>query len=307
MKKFLLYIALFFVAVCVVDFSYGKFCDYMNSHAKGGATKQRYDVCKEKQYDVLILGSSRAHHHYVPQVLEDSLSLTCFNAGEDGNGIILMYGIYNMIRERYLPKYIIYDVEPAFDIYKYDKDANRTRYLALQKPYYRNAGVASIFKDISMPESYKVRSGLYRYNSEIFPLAVDFLIGSPMNCNGYVPISGVMSQEPSKDTNGDSHSEIDSIDSVKLAYFEKFVQLASKDGVKVYVVASPKYGAMSSSDLSPLFDICKKEGIHVFDYYCDSTFMDHKEYFKEPMHLNDEGAQCFSKLLASEMKYSLGN
>lgn len=304
MKKFLLYIALFIVAVCVVDVSYGRFCDYMNAHAKGGATKQRYDVCKEKQYDVLILGSSRAHHHYVPQILEDSLSLTCYNAGEDGNGIILMYGIYSMIRERYLPKYIIYDVEPTFDIYKYDKDANRIRYLALQKPYFREAGLSSIFKDISMPEYYKVHSGLYRYNSEIFPLAVDYFVGRPMASNGYVPMTGVMTKKPSANKGKDSPSEIDS---VKLAYFEKFIHLTSEDGVKLIVIASPKYGATSSSILSPIFDICRKESVQVFDYYYDTIFMDHKEFFKEPMHLNNEGAHYFSKVLAKDIKYSLGD
>lgn len=305
MKKFLLYITLFFATVCVVDVSYGKFCDYMNSHAKGGATKQRHDVREEKQYDVLILGSSRAHHHYVSQVLEDTLSMTCFNAGEDGNGIILMYGIYNMIRERYLPKYIIYDVEPAFDIYKYDKDANRTRYLALQKPYYKNAGVASIFKDISMPEFYKVHSGLYRYNSEIFPLAVDYLMGRPMAIKGYEPMYGKMTQEPNRENFKDSKFEVDS---VKLAYFEKLVGLTAKDGVNLIVVASPKYGATSSSNLLPIFDICRKNGVSFYDFYCDSSFINHKDYFKEPMHLNEEGAERFSRRFANELKlYKVGN
>lgn len=297
MKKFLLYIALFFAAVCVVDFSYGKFCDYMYAHAKGGATKRRYDVCKKKQYDILILGSSRAHHHYVPQILEDSVSLTCYNAGEDGNGIILMYGIYNMIRERYLPKCIIYDVEPLFDIYKYAKDANRTRYLALQKPYYKEVGVASIFKDISMPEYYKVYSGLYRYNSEVFPLAVDFLIGRPMANKGYAPMFGEMSKEPIKK---DDDLSVE-IDSVKLAYFEKFVHLTAKDGVKLFVVASPKYGSTNSSILTPIFDICNSNGVQFYDFYCDSLFVNNKKYFKEPMHLNGQGAEYFSREMVKKL------
>lgn len=42
--------------------------------------------------DIIILGSSSATHHYVLQIIEDSLGLSCYNCGEEGNGVVLAYG-----------------------------------------------------------------------------------------------------------------------------------------------------------------------------------------------------------------------
>lgn len=129
----------------------------------------------------------RANHHYDPQVIEDSLGLSCYNAGYDGNGIILMYGLYKLITNRYVPKLIIYDVEPLFDFYEYENDNNYTRYLTSLKPYYNQPGIAQIFKDVSREEYYKLYSGLCRYNSNAISLTVDYLKYRPIAANGYSP------------------------------------------------------------------------------------------------------------------------
>ena len=96
MKKYIRNILLFFVAIVVIDLLFGVVCQYLNDHSKGGGIKSRYYVCKESNEDVLIFGSSRAKHHYVPDIIEDSLSMTCYNTGEDGNGIIVrLYEVAN--------------------------------------------------------------------------------------------------------------------------------------------------------------------------------------------------------------------
>ena len=77
-------------------------------------------ACKESKEDVILMGSSRASHHYVTQIITDSLGLICFNAGQDGNGIIMQYGRWKMISERYAPKVLIYDITPVFDLMEND-------------------------------------------------------------------------------------------------------------------------------------------------------------------------------------------
>lgn len=297
MKKYIAYIILFFAIVLVIDFGFGKACDYMNAHAKGGETKQMYDLCMKDQYDILIMGSSRAHHHYVPQIIEDSLEMSCFNAGHDGNGILLMYGIYQMIVNRYQPKLIIYDVEQAFDLYEYKADNHCTRYLAVQKPYYNQPGIAQIFKDVKQEEYYKTFSGLCRYNSISIPLVIDYLTSRPMNSKGYSPLSGEMKKEPVKK----EKSEAPTIDSLKYNYMRKFVKDVTEKKIPLLVVVSPKYGALDSDDLQPIKDICEIYHVPFLDYYAAPEFMAHKEWFKEPMHLNDEGARMFSKRIVKSL------
>ena len=99
MKKFLINIAIFFVIVGVVDFSLGVLFHYMLAHA-GGRTGAEYYVCTNATDEILIMGSSRASHHYVPEVITNDLGMSCYNAGQDGNGIVLHYGRWKMISQR---------------------------------------------------------------------------------------------------------------------------------------------------------------------------------------------------------------
>ena len=62
-KKYLIRILLFFVIIVLIDICFGKAFDYMVSHANGGDTKATYDLLMKDQYDIIILGSSRATHH----------------------------------------------------------------------------------------------------------------------------------------------------------------------------------------------------------------------------------------------------
>ena len=81
---------IFFSIVAVIDCGFGVICDYLNSHSKGGDTKDRYYIAKQTSEDLLMMGSSRMHHHYVTEIVEDSLHMSAYNCGVDGNGILRM-------------------------------------------------------------------------------------------------------------------------------------------------------------------------------------------------------------------------
>lgn len=300
MKKYIFRILLFFVVVAVVDQMIGYVADYFQSHAKGGDTKMINDFVLDDKYDIIILGSSRAHHHYVPQVISDSLGLSCYNGGRDGNGILFQYGIYKMITERYNPRMIIYDVEPSFDIFKYEDDIYNTRYLSALKPYFKNHYVSQIFKDVSIKEYIKVHSGLCRHNSSLISEFIDFIVprGNGLIIdNGYIPLFGAINREPQNII-----EENNIIDSLKIAYMYKFIKDVSENKIPLLIVASPKYGASDSRHFDLIKDYCCEFNVPFIDYYADSCFMHHKEWFKEPMHLNDEGARHFSKLITKYIK-----
>lgn len=300
MKKYILRILLFFAIIAVLDQMVGCVADYFQSHAKGGDTKKVNDFVLEDKYDIIILGSSRAHHHYVPQVISDSLGLSCYNGGRDGNGILFQYGVYKMIAERYHPRMIIYDVEPSFDIIEYKDDINDTRYLSALKPFFKNPYVSQIFKDVSIKEYIKVHSGLCRHNSSIISEMIDFFVPRD-NCidigSGYIPLQGSILQEPLVEPVEDY-----SVDSLKLVYMYRFIKDASKNNIPLLMVASPKYGATDSRRFNIIKDYCRDYKVPFIDYYADTCYMHHKEWFKEPMHLNDEGAQRFSQLMVKYIK-----
>ena len=127
MKKFIFNILLFFGIVAVFDICVGFAGDYLQAHAKGGSTKEFNDLVKKDKHDILVLGSSRAHHHYDSPFLSDTLGLDVYNAGYNGNGVVLAYGILEMAIKNYKPKLVIFDVEPAFDINVYSEDNQHKR------------------------------------------------------------------------------------------------------------------------------------------------------------------------------------
>lgn len=245
----------------------------------------------------MLQNTSRAYSHYDTPFLSDALGMDVYNAGYEGNGVVLAYGLLSMMLDHCQPKLVLFDLEPAFDIFVYDKDNNHKRYIAPLKPYYRIKEVGDIIKDVSVEEWYKVHSGMIRYNTTVLSMEMDYFRSYDNSKRGYGPLQGSYQGEPPVKTEKDRE-----VDSFKLEYVSKLLSLAKEHKVPIVVVASPKYGHFSSEALQPVKDICDKMEVPFFDYYADAQFMNHKEWFKEPMHLNAVGARCFSSNLVEEIK-----
>lgn len=297
MKKFIIYIIVFFAIVAAVDFVFGKACDYMTTNAKGGATKQFVDLCKKDHYDMLVMGSSKAHHNYIPQVFTDSLGLTCYNAGYDGNGIILAYAILSMIDDNRLPKLVVYDVKQQFDIYHYNEDGDYTRYFQKVKKFIDEPVVADIVKSISKDDVIKLHSGLVRYNGDLLFTISGFLrCGTKNNNMGYEPLVGQISENTEADKDYSSQ-----VDSLKMGYFRKFIQHTKEKGVELVVVLSPEYRTPFSANFQPVRELCDKEGIQVIDCFEEQIYQN-AVFFADHCHLNENGARLFSENMAHEIK-----
>ncbi len=294
MKKYILNIILFFSILTIVDIVAGGTGDYLQTHAKGGSTKRTDDLVSKDNHDILVLGSSRAHHHYDTPFISDSLGVDIYNAGYDGNGVILAYGLLEMMLERYNPKLVMYDVTPNFDIYEYQPDNDNTRYLTILKPYYKNQGVEPLMRDISFDVWLKSHSGLVRYNSRLVTLMTDFAGIQGVEDAGYAPAMGKLSEDRIEEAN-----MCPTIDSVKMTYIERMVDLAEVRGIPFVFVASPWYGASDSNVFQPIKDLCERRNKTFLDYFTDSVFQS-KELFNDPGHLNNEGARIFSRKLICE-------
>ena len=68
-----------------------------------------YSVLHSKE-DIYIFGSSRANHHYNPNILSKNLGLSCYNAGSDGKNATYQLGLLKMLLKNHKPKVIIYEV-----------------------------------------------------------------------------------------------------------------------------------------------------------------------------------------------------
>lgn len=296
MKRFIVNILVFFLIVTVIDFTVGKLGDYLQTHAKGGNTRTLNDLVMNDCHDVIIFGSSRACHHYDTPFLSDTLGLDVYNAGYDGNGCILAYGILDLILERYRPKLVLFDVSKNFDIIVYD-DNHYKRYISRLKPYYQNVVIGKLIKDVSLFEWYKIHSGLFRYNSTLFNLFEDFFIRKKKSNAGYKPLHGELN---ALSINKSEENEY-AIDSFKLKYVEELILLAQAYDVNIAFFVSPLYRGDNPNLYNPIIDICNIHNVPLFDYYADPYFMNHSELFKDKGHLNANGARMYSSIVVKDI------
>ena len=290
MKKYFLQIALFFAIVAVVDVAVGKLFRYVQANRSGGRTRAEWYACRVSNEDIIIMGSSRASHHYVPQIISDSLDMSCFNAGQDGNGIILQYGRWKMISERYAPKVLIYDVTPGFDLQENDNMA----YVDRLKPFCDDREVKKYVSGIFPMERWKLFSQMYRYNYKFLEMLSDCNKSKDDQLYGYIPLHGQIRKEV---VERESKTKVKAIefDETKLQYLERLAQECKAKNTQLIFVVSPYFngGSYNEESFSPISDIAAKYGLH-FYYLNELEFTDNPNLFKDSYHLNDEGAKAFT-------------
>lgn len=299
MKRYIVRILLFFFIVIVADQLCGLAMEYVNSHAKGGATKDNYDVFNNVTADVVILGSSRAYHHYNPKIIEDSLGLSCHNCGYDAAGILNMYGRIVEICKRKAPQIVLYDLMSSGDIYGSDN----IKEISGLKPYCNRDSIASIIKSVSPIESIKTLSCSYRYNSDVFQFLRDIIKLNGISEKGFVPMHNVMNYdtEPfAPKFNGEDPDEL------KMLYLKKLIVLSRKEGFQLFFCISPWYNADTDTEFQPVFDLCKRNNIAVFNHFCDSINRN-KSLFADQLHLNTNGADSYTQRIVSQLNIALSN
>ena len=287
MKKFLLKIALFFIIVACIDYLLGFGFDYMLSKSTQTDFGRDNHICNKGTEDLLVFGSSRAVHHYNTDMMTDSLGISCYNCGEDGQGIILNYGRLLMYEQRHKPKIIIYDIEPSFDILPQDNH----QFIKWLKPHCGRSGIMDIIASVDKTEKYKLMSQLYRYNTEFYTLLVAMKhINEPDNGTGYVPLIGSLNEVKKL---ADHTLPSMQIDSLKLHYLEEMIDTFSD--TKICFVVSPSWNGKDVKAFEPIKALCNKYHLRFIDYSNNPKYIHQDRYYTDIYHLNSKGADEFTK------------
>lgn len=300
MIKFLKYIILFFVIIAIVDVFTGFAARYLNAHAKGGDTQNHYYIAYEMADSVLIFGSSRAIHHYNPKILEDSLGISVYNCGLDGNGILYNYGRLQSILNRYQPQIIIYDFIPSFDM---DHD-DYSKYIQWQKRLYDDVpGIKEIFHDVNPFEDIMMHSNLYKYNTSIIQMLSDNVKPQQIvSYHGFKPLVEVMNYEVRSRS-----LEPQEWDELKLKYFKKFIEDCKLNNINLIISISPWYKAVDSNEYANMFALCKDYNLPVIDLLADPSISQNPQFFSDASHLNSAGADIFTSEFAKRIKLVLSD
>ena len=295
MKRFIIKLLAFLLLIFIVDRGVGLGMKYMQEHAKGGYIGHHNKIINSDE-DILIFGSSRAIHHYNPKIIKDSLGMSCYNCGQDGNGIILFYGWWQLMKDRHVPKIVIYDVNPGFDLFIGE---NNQKYLGWLRSEYDNKNIEQIFEDVDYTEKYKMQSMMYRYNSKFLQNIVDFIHPIfKIKSDGFLPLKGELNEMKIKKKQKESKQP--KIDSLKLELIQKLIFDIKKHEAQVIFVASPVWYGKDNSHFEALINICKEYNIPFYNYSNSKKYVRNNNYFKDGSHLNARGADEFTKDLMKD-------
>ncbi|WP_107040067.1 hypothetical protein [Brumimicrobium mesophilum] len=301
-KKFLYKVFLFIAIVFCVDYASGIVFGKLYKTAKSGVAFQENYIMNKTSQELLIFGSSRAAYHYIPAILKDTLGISTYNCGREGTGIYYHYGVLLSTLERYTPKVIFLDIDYR-DIYVgegiFGVDA-----LKEHAPFYHSVSPEfdSLLSLTGEKEVFKLNSNLYKYSSKSFKILTGNLIQGRDNKQGFRVLTG------------NWNKTIDSLDAEKLAVDEKkietlqkFIDKAKTNNIKFVFTVSPYFKITPENLYKPLIELAKKNDIQVLNHLQDQRFLSDKSMFNDELHLNKQGAQLYSRMIASEAYSILNN
>ncbi|HLO59607.1 MAG TPA: hypothetical protein VK179_12750 [Bacteroidales bacterium] len=299
-RKFILNLVLLFLIVAAFDLLAGSLLRHYYFTQTTGLNYRTTYALDSTTADILVFGSSRANHHYVPGIFEDSLHMSFYNTGRDGNFLVFNYAVFLSVVKRYTPKMVIFDINPdEFLENKIDNDR-----LSTLLPYISNHPEFSQILARKGPyEKAKLLSSVYPYNSLLLTISQGNLNRNKLREGeekGYIPIKGSLATDVLPDT---ANPPTGKIDAYKVDMMREIITYCSKHGILLYLVTSPVYKVMNkNSNMDVLKESIQNTSTVLLDYSNYPAFIKNPEFFKDKEHLNEPGSREFSALLAAEIK-----
>ena len=296
-RRFVLIVCLFVIVSFVIDRVLAIWLDscYMKSNAK--------PVCayrSERNYDVVILGSSRAQYHYNPEIIRSISGLSCYNYGSSGKNIFFDYAVLSLLMEKEnKPKVCLLEV-----FYKDIVIAENQWELGCLKSlfplYGRNCRVDSVLGLLGKEELASIKlSHTYRYNTRIISYLKDVALGPKDDNYGFESVDGIIDEPISSLYYSSDYNE------TKISYLRKFVEKCKDNDVKCILCISPMFfdnRPSLSKMYKPLWDLAQSHDVQVWDDSYSRLFLNDSTYFRDHHHLNKKGVEMYSEIIAERLK-----
>jgi hypothetical protein len=303
-------ILIFIVLVISADAVAGYILRKLYFTQSSGQNRSLTYILSECTDDILILGNSRAQHHYDPRVIGRKLNMSCFNAGQDGgHSILLPYSQLKVLTKRYSPRIVILEFFTE-GIIRYNGDYDR---LSILLPYYRDYPEVRPLVILRSPyEKVKLLSSVYPFNSNILNIIrfnINVLAKYKQDFDGYIPRMGKVTDEMLKaeaETTGESV-----IDPNKVKALEEIIRICREKNINLFIATAPVFHYPGDKKMTPSpasrlsMEIMERNHVNYLDFTYDPAFIGHRELFFDIRHLNDEGSRIFSEMLADTIKQRL--
>lgn len=297
MKKICIYIISIVIILFLTDSLMG-ICSsyYIKNHKLPGRYRPLDKLIKEVNTDIIFIGNSAILNSIDPQIIEDSLAMTCYNGGIEGQGIEFCETVIDCILQRHTPQMIVLGLRPE----EMGANIGEGIYDVL-KPYYK-MGYKSIdnhFNQTGKFERTLLQSNLIRYNTIWVRVLLYMLFdNTKYQENGFMP-KDIPSSFP-------SIKHIDKVEqpiSKKLDCIERIIKTCNKKNIKLAVCFPPVLMSFKKPVpcVNTVNDLCVRYNIPCFINYDNKFFQQRPELFYDNGHVNSNGASVYSKLFSTEL------
>lgn len=307
LSRFCIAVLIILISVAIVDSAIGKVMDWMLPKISNqGDTGKTYFSLYDVESPIVIVGSSRASHHYVTQIIEDTLGMSAYNVARDGCFFSYNCCVVNSILDRYSPELIIWENGTDYLFNGFD-DPLENLY-----PYYkRNKWVTSaIREELPWTEYVRLSSRIYQYNSVMHRILMRYLRRNAFydeTEKGYMPLQPKSLKKALElKPIACNYTELSR---TKIERFRATLSRAQEKGVKVVVVDSPMYRLCDVNNESAveMRKICKMYGTLFLNNSQVPEFINHPEYFNDATHMNSIGSIPYTKYVLRQIKEYLSN
>jgi len=296
--QYLIYLISFIV---FLDLALGKLYETAYFSKKSIQQDRLIHSAIDTKEDILIFGSSRAYHHYNPQIIEDSLGMTCYNVGYGGQNIYFHLALLESALERYKPKIAILELM-SIDFEKTTPQFE-TEKLGVLLPFANKS--EAIYNTVMLrgwAEKYKLISSIYPLNSKQLYMLLDNFTTVKSHNKGFAELTKVWNKPISE-----MYYKVTDLDTNKLNAMYLFADLCKKNDIRLFIFISPHFVIKSGKNQFEKVDkmLLDKYQIKINNFESDSVFLMHPEYFADPFHLNKIGSTIYTSIVARKIKSEL--
>lgn len=299
MKKLIIWILSVILLVVAADILFGlgvKF--YIRNYSLKGDYRSAEHLIKDSVDELVVLGSSVALNSINTKTLSDSLNISAFNGGSNGQNLPFYLTMLEVISNKPGLKTIILGMSEN-SLYSTGL-GGRYNFLI---PYYGNGykGIDQRLESRSTLDRYLLKSSLYRYNTIWFRILLyTFVEPGIQGENGFIA-KDLPSVFPQKMKYNDTST--DSVTAERADEFDRFVDICKQHNIRLIVCIPPRF---EESSISPgeifLKNRADKNDFELWFDATDTPLSADSSLFYDSVHLNYVGAKQYTDTVIARLK-----
>lgn len=303
MKKVIIYIIGIIFCLTFADITLG-ICSkyYIKNYDLRGRYQPLDKLIKKVDTDIILIGNSGILNSVDPKIIEDSLSVTCYNGGITGQSVFFFETIIDCIIHRHTPKIIVVGLRPE----EIGKNIGDGIYDVL-KPYY-GMGYTSIDKHFNKTSGFDrllLHSNLLRYNT-IWVRVLLYMLYDDTTYpeNGFMPMN-----KPAIIPQIHHIQKYEEPFKAKLECIERMIQKCKAKNIDFVICFPPTLSFFEQGGtpcVDAVKDLCTRYNTPCFIDYNNVYFYSHPELFYDTGHVNKDGAYIYSMILSHQLHHIYG-